>query len=92
METKQLPKIICEKTVTGVTAVRNITTPTANQRAFVASIVGAGNAYWWFNAIPAGKVFGCDFTNAPIASVDAAENNAAIASISMQPGDVLIYE
>jgi hypothetical protein len=91
MENK-IPKIICEKTVNGVTAVRNITTPAGNQGAFVASIVGAGNAFWWFNSIPAGKLIGADFTGAPIASADAAANNAAIAAISVQPEDVLIYE
>lgn len=87
-----MPKIICEKTVNGVTAVRNITTPTGTQGAFVATIVGEGNAFWWFNSIPAGKVIGADFTNAPIASADPAINNAAIAAITAQPGDVLIYE
>lgn len=88
----QVPKIICEKTVNGVTAVRNITTPTGNQGAFIATIVGEGNPYWWFNSIPSGKVIGADFTNAPIASADATENNSAIAAISVQPLDVLIYE
>ena len=62
---KQVPKIICEKTVNGVTAVRNITTPTGNQGAYAASIVGVGNPFWWFASIPTGKLIGADFTGLP---------------------------
>ena len=90
METK-VAKIICEKTINGVTAVRNITTPTGNQGAYIKTIVGVGNPYWWFPSIPTGVLIGADFTDAPICSADAAENNVAIAQINAQPADVLIY-
>jgi hypothetical protein len=86
-----MAKIICEKTINGVTAVRNITTPTGNQGAYVKTIVGVGNPYWWFASIPAGQVIGADFTNAPICSADAATNNTMISQINVQPEDVLIY-
>lgn len=88
-----MPKLICEKTVNGVTAVRNITTPaTGNQGAYVKTIVGVGNPFWFWPSIPPGIVVGADFTNAPICSDDPAANNAAIASISAAPEDVLIYQ
>jgi hypothetical protein len=88
---KTMPKLICEKTINGVTAVRNITTATGNQGLYVKTIVGVGNPFWWFTAIPPGTVVGADFTNAPIATADPAQNNALINSISVQPEDVLIY-
>lgn len=89
---RTMPKLICEKTVNGVTAVRNITTPaTGNQGAYVKTIVGVGNPFWFWPSIPAGVVVGADFTNAPICSDDAAVNNQAIANITAEPADVLIY-
>jgi hypothetical protein len=88
-----MPKLICEKTVNGVTAVRNITTPAVgNQGSYVKTIVGVGNPFWFFPSIPAGILIGADFTNAPICSDDVAANNAAIASISVEPADVLVYQ
>lgn len=88
-----MPKLICNKTVNGVDAVRNITTPaTGNQGAYVKTIVGVGNPFWFFPSIPAGVIIGADFADAPICSDDPAVNNAAIASISVAPEDVLIYQ
>lgn len=86
-------KVICEKTVNGVTAVRNITTPAVgDQGAYVRSVVGVGKPYWAWASIPTGKIIGADFEGAPICSQNAAENNAAIAAITALPEDVLIYE
>lgn len=90
MEAK-VAKIICEKTINGVTAVRNITTPSGNQGSYVKTIVGEGNPFWWFASIPAGQVIGADFTNAPICTNDATTNNTLISQINTQPEDVLIY-
>lgn len=85
-------KLICNKTVNGVTAVRNITTPgTGDQGAYVATIVGAGNPFWMWPTIPTGTIIGADFTGAPIATTNAATNNTLIAAITALPADVLIY-
>jgi hypothetical protein len=92
MMEKTVPKIICEKTVNGVTAVRNITTPIGNQGAYAKAVVGVGNPFWWFPSIPAGIVVGADFTGAPICTDDAATNNTLISQISVQPEDVLLYQ
>lgn len=87
-------KLVCEKTVNGVQQVVMITTSTGNQGQYVAIIVGAGNPFYMWNAItlpPGEKVIGCDFTNAPIATASATDNNALIAQISVEPEDVLTF-
>ena len=91
---KTVAKIICDKTINGVTEVRNITTPTGNQGLYVKTIVGVGNPFWWFTSIPPvppdHKII-ADFTDAPIATADTAMNNTLIGQISVQPEDVLTY-
>lgn len=84
-------KLICNKTVGGVTAVRNFTTPTGNQGSYVKTIVGPGNPFWMWATIPSGQVIGADFTDAPICSADIAVNNQLIADITAEPEDVLVY-
>lgn len=75
-------KVICEKTVLGVTAVRVITTPVnGDQGVYIRSLVGVGKPYWVWATIPAGTVIGADFTDAPICSNDSTINNATIADI-----------
>lgn len=86
-------KLICNYTVAGQTAVRNITTPAnGDQGAYVKSIVGVGNPFWMWSSIPPGKIIGADFTDAPLATDDPAVNNALIAAITALPADVLIYQ
>jgi len=92
-----MPKLICEKTIAGVTAVRVLTTVSGPQGAIIKQIVGPGNPYWIFASIPSGVVIGADFTNAPIASANIAENNAAAEPLladppSVDPSAVLIYQ
>jgi hypothetical protein len=87
-----MPKLICSKTINGVTAVRNITTASGNQGLYVRTIVGVGNPFWWFNSIPPGVVIGADFTNAPICTSDTTVNNTLISQITAQPEDVIIYQ
>ena len=94
---KPMPKLICEKTLSGVTAVRVFTTVNGAQGSIIRQIVGVGNPYWIFSSIPSGKVIGADFTDAPIASSDSQVNNAAAAPLladppSVNPADVLVYE
>lgn len=87
-------KLVCEKTINGVTQVVLATTPVGNQGSYVKSIAGVGNPFWMWNAVtvPAGqRVVGCDFTNAPIVNSDAAVNNTAIAAITATPEDVLTF-
>lgn len=88
---EQFMKLICNKTVNGVTSVRNITTPAGNQGAYVATIVGAGNPFWMWDTIPSGTIIGADFTGAPIATSDATTNNGLINGITELPENVLIY-
>lgn len=97
MSDKKIPKLICEKTISGVTAVRSFTTAYGDQGPIIKTIVGVGNPYWIWSSIPAGKVIGADFTNAPICSSDVAVNTANAAPLladppSVDPMDVLIYE
>lgn len=84
--------VVCEKTVSGVTAVRKITTPAVgNQGAFVRSVVGAGNPYWAWPSVPNGALSGADFSGAPVCSSDINQNLADIAAITVAPEDVLFF-
>ncbi len=90
----EMSKIVCEKTINGVTRTITATTPTGNQGLYVKSIVGIGNKFWLWPTIsvPEGqKVVGADFTNAPTCSSDVAANNAAIAAITATPEEVLYF-
>lgn len=92
-----MARLVCEKVLGGVNAVRVFTTVSGPQGPIIKQIVGVGNPYWIWNSIPAGKVVGADFTNAPIASSDIAVNNANAAPLlasppSVDPASVLIYE
>lgn len=89
-------KLVCEKTINGVTAVRVFTTISGPQGLAIKQIAGVGNPYWIWNSIPSGTVIGADFTNAPIASADVAVNNTNAAPLldtppSVDPLDVLVY-
>ena len=86
-------KLICNKEILGQTAVRSFTTPnTGNQGSYVKTIVGVGNPFWMWPSVPAGKIIGADFTDAPICSDDVNVNNQLIAAITVLPEDVLVYE
>ncbi len=95
MENK-MPKLVCEKTLGGVTAVRVFTTVSGSQGAIIKQIVGVGNPYWIWNSIPSGTVIGADFTSAPIADTDVSVNNTNAAPLlapppSVHPASVLVY-
>lgn len=94
---ENVPKLICEKTIGGVTAVYAFTTANGSQGAIIKQIAGVGNPYWIFSSIPAGKVIGADFSAAPICSSDIAVNNTNAAPTlaippSVDPATVLVYE
>lgn len=85
-------KLVCNKTLNGVTFLAIVTTANGNQGLYVKSIAGVGNPYWLFPSIANQKnVIGCDFTNAPIVDADPAVNNANIAAITATPEDVLVW-
>lgn len=91
-----MPKLVCEKTLAGVTAVRVFTTVSGAQGAIIKQIVGVGNPFWIWNTIPSGTVIAADFTDAPVASADVATNNALAAPLladppSVDPASVLTY-
>ena len=92
-------KLICEKTIAGVTAVRSFTTPsTGDQGSYVKTIAGVGNPFFMWPSIPPGTLIGADFTDAPICNTSASVNNAAIAAMAypggsapINPSDVLVF-
>lgn len=91
-----MPKLVCEKTIAGVTALRVFTTVNGPQGAVIKQLVGVGNPYWIWSSIPAGTVIAADFTSAPIADTDIAVNNANAAPLldsppSVDPASVLTY-
>ncbi len=51
MGTNQMPKLVCEKTIGGVTAVRVFTTVSGPQGSIIKTMVGVGNPYWIWNSI-----------------------------------------
>ena len=85
-------KLVCWKVILGEDRLVVITTAAGNQGQYVKTLVGAGNPYWIWPSIPAGKVIGCDFSEAPICSTNITTNNNDIAAITMLPADVLTYE
>lgn len=85
-------KLVCNKTLNGVTFLAVVTTANGNQGLFVKAIAGVGNPFWIWPSVPAGKVIAADFTNAPIVNTDPAINNTAIAAITATPEEVLTYE
>jgi hypothetical protein len=84
-------KLVCNKTLNGVTFLAVVTTANGNQGLYVKAIAGVGNPYWIWPSIPAGTVIAADFTNAPIVDTDPAVNNVNIAAITALPADVLTY-
>lgn len=84
-------KLVCNKTLNGVTFLAVITTANGNQGLYVKAIAGVGNPYWIWPTIPSGQVIAADFTNAPIVDADPAVNNMNIAAITATPAEVLTY-
>jgi hypothetical protein len=91
---KDMPKIVCDKTINGVTTPKIITTTAGDQGNAVKVLTDAGQPFWWWSSItvPAGKkLYAVDFTNAPIATDNAADNNVLIQAITVSPEDVLTF-
>ena len=87
---KTLPKLVCMKTIGGVTALRVLTTVGGAQGSYIKLLAGVGNPYWIWNSLPVAdnKVIAADFTNAPIASSDISVNNANAAPLLADPPSV----
>lgn len=93
---KQIPKLICMKTIAGVDALRVFTTVSGAQGAIIKQLAGVGNPYWIWSSIPSGTVVAADFTDAPIADADVNVNNTNAAPLlasppSVDPASVLTY-
>ncbi len=85
-------KLICEKLVSGEMMLLNMTTVPGIAPTLVKTTPGVGKPFWYWETIPAGKVVGADFTNAPVATSDIATNAALIAAIAARPEEVLVYD
>jgi hypothetical protein len=86
-------KIVCEVMIGGSSVVKVVTTAAgANVGQLVKTLPGVGKPFWYWSALPAGKVIGADFTGAPIVDTDVAVNNTNIQAITADPADVLIFE
>lgn len=84
-------KLICTKLMNGEDTLLNISTVESVVPYLVKTTPGVGQPFWYWAAIPPGKVIACDFTNAPIATADPLANKALIDAITALPEDVLTY-
>jgi hypothetical protein len=85
-------KLVCGVMQNDAEILRVITTLAGSAPYLAKTTPGVGKPYWYWEAIPAGKVTAADFTDAPLASADVATNKTAIAAITAQPQDVLTYD
>lgn len=85
-------KLVCNKTLNGVTFLAIVTTANGNQGQYVKSIAGVGNPFWLWPSIPnQADVIACDFANSPIVDADPIVNNQRIAAITETPAEVLTW-
>lgn len=86
-------KIVCQVVIGGQEVTKVVTTAAgANVGQLVKTLPGVGKPFWYWASLPAGKVVGADFTDAPIVDSDVAVNNTNIQGITADPADVLIFE
>jgi hypothetical protein len=86
-----MSRLVCTKLANGVDTLLNISTVEVAAPYLIKTTPGVGQPFWYWAAIPPGKVVACDFTNAPIATADPVMNKALMDAITMDPADVLIY-
>lgn len=85
-------KVVCEVTVGGMDVLKVFTTAAAtNVGEYVKLRPGIGKPVFVFDSLPAPNPSSCDFTDAPIVVADAAENQANIDAITVNPSDVLTW-
>lgn len=87
-------KIVCDKTIGGVTIPKILSTTPGDQGLAVKILTDAGQPFWWWPSItvPAGKkLYAVDFTNAPIATDDPTTNQLLIDAIVATPEQVLTF-
>jgi hypothetical protein len=85
-------KVICEEIVEGETVLRSWTTTQGGAAVLVKTKPGLNKPYWCWPSVPAGTIIAADFTGAPLATSNTAENAAAIAAITATPEEKLTYE
>lgn len=85
-------KVICEEVVGEETVMRSWTTTQGGAAVLVKTKPGVGKPYWCWPSVPSGTIIGADFTGAPTASSNTAQNAADIAAITATPEEKLVYE
>lgn len=91
-EMTPMAKLICSVMKDGEEILANITTIHNAVPILVKTTPGVGKPFWYWPSIPVGKIVACNFTDAPIASADTAQNLAAMDAITALPQDVLTYD
>jgi hypothetical protein len=86
-----MAKVICEEIFNGEEVLRSYTTAAGTAETLVKTHPGVGHPFWSWPTVPPGKIIAADFTDAPIATNDTAQNRALIAAITKTPEEVLIY-
>ncbi|PZA12476.1 hypothetical protein DNX69_10910 [Rhodopseudomonas palustris] len=77
--------------INGEESLRVLTTAEGVVPRLVKKTPGVGKPYWYWPSIPAGQVIAADFTDAPVATSDEAQNAADIAAITATPQEKLTY-
>ena len=91
-EKNAMAKLICSKVVYGEETLLNLTTVYGAVPLLVKTTPGIGKPFWYWTAIPPGRLIAADFTGAPIATGDSATNKALMDAITTRPEDVIVFD
>lgn len=85
-------RVVCMVSVSGQDVLKVFTTaPNVNIGEYVKLRPGIGKPVFVWDSLPAPNPTSCDFADAPIVVADAAENQANIDAITVNPSDVLTW-